>query len=113
MPFKRRPVKPVSTTSLLTRQFRRSEPETAKQDTNPVGWLSRAMGESVMSADMLPSAFDSDSSDGEEDEKADGPEKVPTTDINPVGYFARVMGQEVSVDMLPSAFSDSEEEPEG
>jgi hypothetical protein len=35
----------------------------AKEPANPIGALSKALGKGVLTADMLPSAFDSDSED--------------------------------------------------
>jgi hypothetical protein len=62
--FKRTVIKSTSTTSLLTRAIRISE---GVETANPAGILGETLGEGVLTADMLPSAFDSDSED--EDDK--------------------------------------------
>jgi hypothetical protein len=110
MVFKRAPIKPVTTTSLLTMSMRPSPKEAPEENINAASFFTKVMGKEVVSVDMLPSAFDSDSED-----EFDTPQEAPRKNINPAGFFARVMGKEVvSVDMLPSAFdSDSEDEFDG
>lgn len=66
--FKREVIKRVNTTSLLTNSTQFSPQDSPKKDSpkkkiNPVGYFARVMGDEVLSADMLPSAFDSDSED--------------------------------------------------
>lgn len=65
--FKRKPIKATSTTSLLTRAIRRSMGDELVQEISPIGHFGNVLGKELLTADMLPSAFDSDSED--EDEK--------------------------------------------
>ena len=65
--FARQPVKSISTTSLLTQTLEEKKRQAeAKQNINPVGILSKTLGEGALSASMLPSAWETDSEDEDE-----------------------------------------------
>jgi hypothetical protein len=62
------PVRKVSTSLLLTMSFQSAPGTGLRERMSPSELLGREIKERILVADMLPSAFDSDSEDEEDDE---------------------------------------------
>jgi hypothetical protein len=68
MTFAKQPVKSASTNSLLTMKIneKKKQESEAQEQNNPIGVLSRISDTANLSSSMLPSAWESDSEDGDD-----------------------------------------------